>query len=214
MQIDVITLDNAAAGSVELPDDIFAILPRPDIMARVINWQLSKRRAGTHKVKGMGEVSGTTRKPYKQKGTGNARQGSLRAPQFRGGGAVHGPVVRDHGFDLPKKIRRLGLISALSQKQAEGKLVVLDAAVSGNKTKELAARLKLLGWKSVLIVDAEVNEGFSLASRNIPYIDVLPTLGANVYDILNHDLLAITMAGLDGLKGRLGKDAGEEGASA
>ena len=214
MQINVITLDNGTAGSVELPDDIFAISPRPDIMARVVSWQLSKRRAGTHKVKGLGEVSGTTKKPYKQKGTGNARQGSLRAPQFRGGGAVHGPVVRDHGFDLPKKIRRLGLISALSQKQAEGKLVVLDAATSGRKTKDLAAKLKVLGWKSVLIVDAEVHEDFSLASRNIRYIDVLPTLGANVYDILNHDLLAITSAGLEGLKARLARGAAAEGEAA
>ncbi len=214
MQMNVITLDNGTAGSVELPDDIFAVMPRPDIMARVVSWQLSKRRAGTHKVKGLGEVSGTTKKPYKQKGTGNARQGSLRAPQFRGGGAVHGPVVRDHGFDLPKKIRRLGLISALSQKQAEGKLVVLDAATSGRKTKDLAAKLKVLGWKSVLIVDATVHEDFSFASRNLRYIDVLPTLGANVYDILNHDLLAITSAGLETLKARLAQGAAAEGEAA
>ena len=214
MQMNVITLDNGTAGSVELPDDIFAVMPRPDIMARVVSWQLSKRRAGTHKVKGLGEVSGTTKKPYKQKGTGNARQGSLRAPQFRGGGAVHGPVVRDHGFDLPKKIRRLGLISALSQKQAEGKLVVLEAATSGRKTKDLAAKLKVLGWKSVLIVDATVHEDFSLASRNLRYIDVLPTLGANVYDILNHDLLAITSAGLETLKARLAQGAAAEGEAA
>jgi len=207
MQIDITTLDNGQAGSVELPDDIFAAVPRPDIMARVVNWQLAKRRAGTHKVKGMGEVSGTTKKPYKQKGTGNARQGSLRSPQFRTGGVVHGPVVRDHGYDLPKKVRRLGLISALSQKQAEGKLVVLDAANGTAKTQELVAKLKILGWKSVLIVDAVVDEGFSRASSNIPYVDVLPTIGANVYDILHHDLLAITTAGLDGLKARLAKGA-------
>ena len=128
MQIDIKTLDNGTAGTAELPDEIFGIAPRADIMARVVHWQLAKRRAGTHKVKGMGEVSGTTKKPFKQKGTGNARQGSLRAPQFRTGGAVHGPVVRSHGYDLPKKVRRLGLLSALSQKQADGKLVVLDAA--------------------------------------------------------------------------------------
>ena len=207
MQIDITTLDNGQAGSVELPDDIFAAVPRPDIMARVVHWQLAKRRAGTHKVKGMGEVSGTTKKPYKQKGTGNARQGSLRSPQFRTGGVVHGPVVRDHGYDLPKKVRRLGLISALSQKQAEGKLVVLDAANGTAKTQELVAKLKILGWKSVLIVDAVVDEGFSRASSNIPYVDVLPTIGANVYDILHHDLLAITTAGLDGLKARLAKGA-------
>ena len=205
MQIDITTLDNGQAGSVELPDDIFATSPRQDIMARVVHWQLAKRRAGTHRVKGMGEVSGTTRKPYKQKGTGNARQGSLRAPQFRGGGAVHGPVVRDHGYDLPKKVRRLGLISALSQKHAEGKLVILDAADGATKTKELVAKLQVLGWKSVLIVDAVVDEGFARASSNIPHVDVLPTVGANVYDILNHDFLAITTAGVAGLKDRLAK---------
>src|SRR5271165_7135208 len=141
MKLDVVDFDAKAVGSAELPDEIFAAEPRVDIIARVIHWQLAKRRAGTHKVKGMGEVSGTTRKPYKQKGTGNARQGSLRAPQYRTGGVVHGPVVRDHGYALPKKVRRLGLISALSQKQAEGKLIVLDAASSESpKTKGLAAK--------------------------------------------------------------------------
>ncbi len=203
MQIDVTTLDNTGAGTAELPDEIFAIEPRADIMARVVHWQLAKRRAGTHRTKGMGEVSGTTKKPYKQKGTGNARQGSLRAPQFRTGGRVHGPVVRDHGYDLPKKVRRLGLISALSQKRAEGKLVVLDAATSGTKTKELAAKLKALGWGSVLVVDRLVDAGFLRASRNIAGIDVLPSVGANVYDILQHDLLVVTSAAVEGLKERL-----------
>ena len=171
MDVDIRTLDNNSAGSASLPDDIFATTPRSDIMARVVQWQLAKRRAGTHKVKGMGEVSGTTRKPYKQKGTGNARQGSLRAPQFRTGGAVHGPVVRSHAFDLPKKVRRLGLISALSQKLADGKLVVLEEATGLVRTAELAAKLKVLGWSSALIVD--------------------------------HDVLAITRAGVEGLKERL-----------
>jgi len=203
MQIDIITLDNARAGTADLPDELFAAKPRADIMARVVHWQMARRRAGTHKVKGMSEVSGTTRKPYRQKGTGNARQGSLRAPQYRTGGVVHGPVVRDHGYALPKKVRRLGLISALSQKQAEGKLVVLDAAHGGGKTKELAAKLKALGWASALVVDRAVDEGFLRASRNIPYIDVLPTVGANVYDILKHDLLVVTTAGVEGLKERL-----------
>ena len=203
MQIDIRTLDNGNAGTAELPDEIFAQAPRADIMARVVHWQLAKRRAGTHSTKGMGEVSGTTKKPYKQKGTGNARQGSLRAPQFRTGGRVHGPVVRDHGYDLPKKVRRLGLISALSQKQAEGKLVVLDAATSGVKTKELAAKLKVLGWGSVLVVDRLVDAGFLRASRNIAGVDVLPSVGANVYDILQHDLLVVTSAAVEGLKERL-----------
>ena len=205
MKIDVITLDNGTAGTAELPDEFFAATPREDIMARVVHWQQARRRAGTHKTKGMGEVSGTTKKPYKQKGTGNARQGSLRAPQFRTGGVVHGPVVRDHGYDLPKKVRRLGLISALSQKQADGKLVVLDAATAADsKTKDLAAKLKVLGWKSALIIDGTVDVNFLLASRNIHGFDVLPTVGANVYDILRHDVLAITTAGIDGLRARLG----------
>ncbi len=203
MQIEIKTLDNGAAGTIELPDTIFAATPRADIMARVVHWQQAKRRAGTHKTKGMGEVQGTTRKPYKQKGTGNARQGSLRAPQFRTGGVVHGPVVRDHGYDLPKKVRRLGLISALSQKQADGKLVVLDAATAGGKTKELAKRLQALGWTSVLIIDRAVDANFLRASRNIVGVNVLPTVGANVYDILAHDVLAVTAAGVEGLKERL-----------
>ena len=203
MELDIKTLDNGSAGTATLPDEIFAVAPRADIMARVVHWHLAQRRAGTHKVKGMGEVSGTTKKPYRQKGTGSARQGSLRAPQYRTGGAVHGPVVRDHGYDLPKKVRRLGLISALSQKAKDGKLIVLDAADGVTKTAELAAKLKALGLTSALIVDGTVNENFVRAARNLPKIDVLPTIGANVYDILNHDVLAITRAGVEGLKERL-----------
>jgi large subunit ribosomal protein L4 len=203
MQIEIKTLDNGSAGTAELPDEIFAIAPRQDIMARVVHWQLSKRRSGNHRTKGMGEVSGTTKKPYKQKGTGNARQGSLRSPQFRTGGVVHGPVVRDHGYDLPKKVRRLGLLSALSQKAADGKLIVLDGASGVSKTRDLAIKVRALGWKSALIVDHEVDGAFLLASRNIYGLDVVPTIGANVYDILNHDVLAITTAGLAGLKERL-----------
>ena len=206
MQVDIKTLDGATAGTTELPDEIFAIEPRRDIMARVVHWQQARRRAGTHKTKGMGEVSGTTKKPYKQKGTGNARQGSLRSPQFRTGGVVHGPVVRSHGYDLPKKVRRLGLISALSQKHAEGKLVVLDV-VSGGKTRDMVKTITALGWKSALVIDHTIDVGFALASRNIIGVDVLPTVGANVYDILRHDVLAITAAGLAGLRARLGVDA-------
>jgi large subunit ribosomal protein L4 len=204
MDIEIKTLEGSSAGTLALPDEIFAAALRADIMARVVAWQLAKRRAGTHKVKGMGEVSGTTKKPYKQKGTGNARQGSLRAPQFRTGGVVHGPVVRSHAFDLPKKIRRLGLISALSQKAADGKLVVLDQAVASGKTKELAAQLQGLGLKSALFVDATVNEGFQRACSNLPYIDALPCIGANVYDIVKHDVLVLTTAGVAALADRLG----------
>src|SRR3954462_14422241 len=149
MQVDIISLDQGtSAGSAELPDEIFAVTPRADIMARVVHWQLAKRRAGTHKVKGVAEVSGTTRKPYKQKGTGNARQGSLRSVQFRTGGVAHGPVVRSHEYSLNKKVRRLGLISALSHKLAENKLVVPDAATASVKTSELAKKIKALGWSS------------------------------------------------------------------
>lgn len=205
MQINVITLDNAAAGEIELPEALFGAAPRADIMARVVHWQLAKRRAGTHKAKGMGEVSGTTKKPYRQKGTGNARQGSLRAPQYRKGGVVHGPVVRDHGYSLNKKVRRLGLISALSQKAAEGKLVVLDTATLGAdaKTGAMAKQLKALGWNSALVVDAVADEHFARVVRNLPKVQVLPTMGANVYDILKHDVLAVTRAGVEALKERL-----------
>jgi len=200
MQIAITTLDNADAAT-----------PRADIMARVVHWQLSRRRAGTHSTKGMNDVQGTTKKPYRQKGTGNARQGSLRAPQFRGGGVVHGPVPHSHAYSLPKKVRRLGLISALSQKQADGKLIVLQAASGPARTNELAKQLKALGWRSALIVDQAVDAGFLRASRNIPGVDVLPTVGANVYDILNHDVLAITTAGVAGLTARLASETQAQG---
>ncbi len=204
MKINVITLDNTSAGEAELPDTLFGAEPREDIMARVVHWQLAKRRAGTHRVKSLKDVSGTTKKPYKQKGTGNARQGSLRSPQFRGGGVVHGPVVRDHGYSLPKKVRQLGLISALSQKARDGKLVVIETAAGDAKTGALAKKVKALGWSSALVVDGgAVDVGFLRAARNIPGLDVLPTIGANVYDILNHDVLAVTRAGVEALKERL-----------
>ncbi len=203
MKLDVVDFDAKSVGSAELPDEIFAAEPRVDIIARVIHWQLAKRRSGNHKVKGMGEVSGTTRKPYKQKGTGNARQGSLRAPQFRTGGAVHGPVVRDHGYSLNKKVRRLGLISALSAKAAAGKLVVLEDVAALDKTKDVAAKVKQFGWASALIVDAAVEEKFGRASRNVKGLDVLPVVGANVYDIMQHDVLVVTKAAVEGLKERL-----------
>ncbi|MDE1906071.1 MAG: 50S ribosomal protein L4 [Rhodospirillales bacterium] len=203
MKLDLVDFDAKSVGSAELPDEIFAAEPRVDIIARVIHWQLAKRRSGNHKVKGMGEVSGTTRKPYKQKGTGNARQGSLRAPQFRTGGAVHGPVVRDHGYSLNKKVRRLGLISALSAKAAAGKLVVLEDVAALDKTKDVAAKVKNFGWTSALIVDAAVEEKFGRASRNVKGLDVLPVVGANVYDIMQHDVLVVTKAAIEGLKERL-----------
>src|SRR6202041_2428616 len=182
MEIEITTLDRTSAGNADLPDELFAAKPRTDIMARVVHWQLAKRRAGTNSTKVRGEVWAPTRKPYRQKGTGNARQGSLRAPQFRKGGIVHGPVPRSHEYSLNKKVRRLGLISALSQKMAENKLVVLDAATHAPKTGELAKKIKALGWTSALIIDGAVDDGFLKACRNIHKLDVLPTIGANVYD--------------------------------
>jgi large subunit ribosomal protein L4 len=205
MKLTVRNLDNQEVGDIELADDVFGLPVRGDILARVVNWQLAKRRAGTHKAKGVSEISGTTKKPYKQKGTGRARQGSLRSPQFRGGAVIFGPVVRDHGFGLQKKVRRLGLKTALSAKQAEGKLVVIDAATLGEaKTKALRARFDALGWDSVLIIDgAALDQGFARAARNLPKVDVLPQQGANVYDILRRDLLVLTRDAAQQLEARL-----------
>jgi large subunit ribosomal protein L4 len=204
LRATVRTLDNQEVGDIELSDEVFGLPVRRDILARVVNWQLAKRRAGTHKTKGISEVSGTTRKPYKQKGTGRARQGSLRSPQFRGGAVIFGPVVRSHEFGLQKKVRRLGLKTALSAKQAEGKLVVIDAAqVAEAKTKALRARFDALGWDSVLIIDGAVNDDFARAARNLPKVDVLPTQGANVYDILRRDTLVLTRDAVQQLEARL-----------
>ena len=169
-----------------------------------MNWQLAKRRAGTHKVKLVGEIRGTTAKPFRQKGTGRARQGSARAAQFRGGATVHGPVVRSHAHDLPKKVRRLGLKCALSAKQAEGKLIVLDSVEGSGKTKDLAKQFAALGWDSVLVIDGpEPNSSFKRAAHNIPKVDVLPTQGANVYDILRRDTLVLTRDAVEHLEARL-----------
>jgi len=204
MKLAVKSLDNTEVGDIELADEVFGLPVRSDILARVVNWQLAKRRAGTHKTKGISDISGTTKKPYKQKGTGRARQGSLRSPQFRGGATIFGPVVRSHEFGLQKKVRRLGLKTALSAKQAEGKLVVIDAAsIAEPKTKALRARFETLGWDSVLIIDGAVDEGFAKAARNLPKVDVLPSVGANVYDILRRDMLVLTRAAVEQLEARL-----------
>jgi large subunit ribosomal protein L4 len=205
VKIPVRNLDNEEVGDIELADDVFGLPVRRDILARVVNWQLAKRHAGTHKAKGISDISGTTKKPYKQKGTGRARQGSLRSPQFRGGAVIFGPVVRSHEFDLQKKVRRLGLKTALSAKQAEGKLVVLDAAkVEEPKTKALRSRLDAFGWDSVLIIDgSEIDVNFARAARNLPKVDVLPQQGANVYDILRRDTLVLTRAAVERLEARL-----------
>ena len=205
MKLQVKTLDNAEAGEIELDDAIFGLEARPDILHRMVLWQLAKRRRGTHKVKTLSEVSGTTKKPYRQKGTGRARQGTLRAPQHRGGGVAMGPVVRSHEHDLPKKVRRLALRHALSAKAADGKLLVLDAAkAETHKTKALFSRLETLGLRSALIVDGdEPDESFRRAARNLPLIDVLPQAGANVYDILRRDTLVLTRDAVAKLEARL-----------
>jgi large subunit ribosomal protein L4 len=205
MKLSVTNLDNKGAGEIELAEEVFGLPMRKDILARMVNWQLAKRRAGTHKAKQIGDIQGTTKKPWKQKGTGRARQGSLRSPQFRGGAVIFGPVVRSHEFSLQKKVRRLALKTALSAKQAEGKLVVLDSANLGDgKTKVLAERFKALGWISVLIIDGpELDEKFARAARNLPHVDVLPQQGANVYDILRRDMLVLTRAAVEHLEARL-----------
>ena len=205
MKCKVMSLDAKEVGSMDLNDKIFGVAVRPDLLARMVNWQLAKRRRGTHKTKGISDIKGTTAKPFKQKGTGRARQGSLRSPQFRGGAVIFGPVVRSHAFDLPKKVRKLALKTALSSKAADGKVVVLESTeLAKPKTKELAARLKKLGWNSALIVDgAEVNVNFGRAARNLPNIEVLPQQGINVYDILRNDLLVLTKAAVSHLEERL-----------
>lgn len=204
-RLAVRNLDNEEIGDIELDDDVFGIPVRRDILARVVNWQLAKRRAGTHKTKGISEIQGTTKKPYKQKGTGRARQGSLRSPQFRGGARIFGPVVRSHEFSLQKKVRRLGLKSALSAKLGEGKLIVIDAThIDEAKTKALRSRLEALGWDSVLIIDGPaVDQNFARAARNLPRVDVLPQQGANVYDILRRDTLVLTREAVQHLEARL-----------
>jgi len=205
MQADVLNLDNAKVESIELADAVFAVAPRADILHRMVRYQLAKRRQGTHKVKQRAEVAGTGAKPFKQKGTGRARQGSRMAPHMRGGGVAFGPTPRDHGHDLPKKVRRLAMRMALSAKQADEKLVILDdATLDEGKTRHLAAKLTGLGWKSVLIVSGpEVDRNLARAAGNLPRVDVLPQQGANVYDILRCDVLALTKAAVAHLEARL-----------
>jgi len=204
MKLDVITLDKKSAGSLDVADAVFGAEVRGDILQRVVRWQLAKRQAGTHKAKIISDVSGTTKKPFKQKGTGGARQGSMRSAQMRGGGVIFGPVVRSHAHSLPKKIRTLGLKSALSSKAKDGKLIILDSVESKKgKTKDLVKSFAKLGWTNALIIDGAVDEGFARAARNIKGIDVLPCQGANVYDILRRDTLVLTKAAVEKLEERL-----------
>ena len=192
MQVPVITLDNGSAGEIDLPEALFAAEPRVDIMARVVHWQLAKRRAGTHKTKGMGEVSGTTKKPYRQKGTGNARQGSMRAHQMVGGGRAFGPKPRDYGYTLPRKVKKGALRSALSLRLGEQKLVVLDKFDVAGKTKDVIKALGALGTDSALIVDLSENQHLARGTRNLPWAKWIAPEGLNVYDVLDHDTLIVT----------------------
>lgn len=205
MKCDVISLENKKVGSVDLDETIFGLQVRADLLARAVNWQLAKRRAGTHKTKGRSEVSGGGKKPFNQKGGGRARQGTSRAPQMRGGGIVFGPTPRSYAHALPKKVRALALKTALSAKQAEGKLIIVDNVdLDAPKTGPLAKTLAGLGWGSTLLIDgASVNENFARAASNLVGVDVLPSQGANVYDILRRDTLVLTQAAVEKLVERL-----------
>ena len=204
MKMDVLNLDNAKAGSVDLDDGVFGLEPRKDILHRMVVYQLAKRQQGTHKAKERNEVNATGKKMYRQKGTGGARHGDKKANIFRGGGKAHGPRPRSHAIDLPKKVRRLALKHALSAKRAAGDLIVVDALEAGEaKTKTFVEKFGKLGVSNALFVDADVNENFGLATRNMHAIDVLPVIGANVYDILRRDKLVLTKAAVEGLEARL-----------
>jgi large subunit ribosomal protein L4 len=204
MQTDITTLDAKKAGTVELSDHVFGLEPRPDILHRMVRYQLAKRRSGTRSVQDRSEVNYTGAKLYKQKGTGRARHGSRRANLFRGGGKSFGPKPHSHAIDLPKKVRALALKHALSAKAKSQTLVVIDKCeLKDAKTRELKARFLKLGLGSVLIVDgAEVQSAFARAARNLPQVDVLPVQGINVYDILSHDKLVLTKAALEALEER------------
>ena len=204
MKLDVLKLDSGKAGSIELPDNIFGVEPRKDILHRVVRWQLARKQQGTHSVLTRSEVSYSTKKIYRQKGTGGARHGSRRAPIFRKGGVYKGPTPRSHEHNLTKKFRALGLKHALSSKVASGELVIIDNAVlKDSKSKVLATLLKNFGWKRALIVDGpSLDPNFVRAARNIDAVDVLPSAGINVYDILKKDTLVLTRAAVTALEER------------
>lgn len=204
MDMKITTLEGKEAGSVSLSDDIFGLEPRVDIIQRCVNWQLARRQRGTHKTKDRSEIWRTGKKMYGQKGTGGARHGSARVPQFRGGGRAFGPVVRSHATDLPKKVRALALKHALSSKAKDGGIIVIDkASLSDAKTKLLAAQFGKMSLANALIIDgAELEANFAFAARNIPNIDVLPIQGINVYDIMRRKTLVLTKAALDALEAR------------
>ena len=204
MKAKVLHLDQDATSDIELNDSIFGLEPRPDLLQRVVVWQLAKRRAGTHKVLTRGEINRTKRKVYRQKGTGQARHGARSAPLFVGGAKAMGPVQHSHAFDLPKKVRALGLKHALSAKAKDGALIVIESAkVDAIKTKELAKRLDKIGAKNALIVDGEFDGNFTLSARNLSGVGLLPTAGLNVYDILRRDKLVLTTAAVKAIEERL-----------
>lgn len=204
MELKITTLEGKESGTATLSNDIFGLEPRVDLIQRCINWQLARRQRGTHKAKTRGEINRTTKKMYRQKGTGGARHGAQSAPQFRGGGKAFGPVVRSHASDLPKKVRALALKHALSSKAKDGTLILLDkASIKDAKTKALRTQFGKLGFDNALIIDgAEIEAGFATAARNIPNVDVLPVQGINVYDILRRRTLVLTKAALDALEAR------------
>ena len=205
MKIDVVTLNGGAKkDSVELDESIFGLEPRKDILHRMVTYQLAKRQQGTHKTKERGEVAGSTKKFVRQKGSGGARHGNRKAPQFVGGGKAHGPRVRSHAIALPKKVRKLALKHALSAKYSASELVVVEHAdLSEAKTQNLKSYLAKLGLENALVVDTEVNDNFKLSARNLPNVDVLPVTGANVYDILRCEKLVLTKSAIEGLEARL-----------
>lgn len=204
MELSVTTLAGKASGKITLADDVFGLEPRQDILQRMVRYQLAKRQAGTHDVKNRSEVTGTTKKFVRQKGSGGARHGNKKVPQFRGGGRAFGPTPRSHAFELPKKVRALALKHALSAKAKAGELIVLDkASVKDGKTAELRKIFGNMDLVNALIIDgAELDTNFALAARNIPLIDVLPIQGINVYDILRRRKLVLTKAALEALEAR------------
>ncbi len=213
MKRDVLTLDASASGDIELDESVFGIEPRADILHRVVRWQLAKRQAGTHSTKGRSDVSYSTKKIYRQKGTGGARHGSRGAPIFRHGGVYKGPTPRSHAHELPKKVRALGLKMALSDKASSDRLIVIDTAtLEDGKTKSLKAHLEKLGVRKALFIDGDVDQGFARAASNLDGVDVLPSAGANVYDIMLKDTLVVTRAGIDALTARLSSDKKETAA--
>jgi large subunit ribosomal protein L4 len=205
VKIDVTSFDGQTAGSIELSDEVFGLEPRADLIFRMIRWQLAKRRAGTHAVKNRAEIARTGKKMYKQKGTGGARHGSARVPQFRGGGRAFGPQVRSHEHDLTKKVKTLALKHALSAKAKDGAIVIWEnAQLAEPRTKLLKAGFDKTGLASALIIDgAAPQTNFALAARNLPKIDLLPVEGVNVYDIIRRDKLVLTRSAVDALEARL-----------